>query len=386
MSAKGYNSHYNFDPQVNLFYMFASDQQLPVFYRIFPGNISGMKALNLSIKESGATKALAIGDKGFCSEENIQMLEETVLDYILPLRRDSSYLNYSRLEQALYDKAFDGHFMHYGRPVFYYTMPNYKAIITNKKPENPNKFEAYIYQENGVQGNSAQGNGEYVMWIKEQLITITQRQLLASLKQTPASLGADSEITDKELLDGLRRFVIKNKIKGVNFDSSKKTVIFVDRALRLEEERTYLSRIDDKVEGYDLEGYQDKQLSFGTIGLITNCISHDPKSVYLNFKTRMEVETVFDAYKNLLEADRSYMQSDNSMNGWMFINHISVMLYYKLLNLIKSKNMEGQISPQDVLIILQKINKVKINNEWHISEISSRNIKTLTKLGLPVTY
>ena len=61
--------------------------------------------------------------------------------------------------------------------------------------------------------------------------------------------------------------MIKNKIKGVNFDSSKKTVIFVDRALRLEEERTYLSRIDDKVEGYDLEGYQDKQLSFGTIGL-----------------------------------------------------------------------------------------------------------------------
>ena len=80
------------------------------------------------------------------------------------------------------------------------------------------------------------------------------------------------------------------------------------------------------------------------------------------------------------------MQSDNSMNGWMFINHVSVMLYYKLLNLIKSKNMEGQISPQDVLIILQKINKVKINNEWHISAISSKNIKTLTKLGLPVTY
>ncbi len=48
--------------------------------------------------------------------------------------------------------------------------------------------------------------------------------------------------------------------------------------------------------------------------------------------------------------------------------------------------MEGQISPQDILIILQKINKVKINNEWHTSETSSKNIKTLTKLSLPVTY
>ena len=60
MSAKGYNSHYNFDPQVNLFYMFSTDKQAPVFYRVFPGNISGMKALDLSIKESGIKNALVI--------------------------------------------------------------------------------------------------------------------------------------------------------------------------------------------------------------------------------------------------------------------------------------------------------------------------------------
>ena len=31
---------------------------------------------------------------------------------------------------------------------------------------------------------------------------------------------------------------------------------------------------------------------------------------------------IFYVYKNQLEADRNYMQSDASINGWMFVNHL----------------------------------------------------------------
>jgi hypothetical protein len=37
---RGYNSVRDYDPQVNLFYMFSVDKQEPVYYRMFPGNIS----------------------------------------------------------------------------------------------------------------------------------------------------------------------------------------------------------------------------------------------------------------------------------------------------------------------------------------------------------
>ncbi len=69
----------------------------------------------------------------------------------------------------------------------------------------------------------------------------------------------------------------------------------------------------------------------------------------------------------------------------MFINHLSVMMYYKLLNLIKSKDMISKTSPSDVLIMLQRINKVKINQEWYTGEVSSKSAKILAKLEIAVT-
>lgn len=41
MNVFGYNSKKDFDPQVNLFYMFSVDNQQPIYYIIFQCNISG---------------------------------------------------------------------------------------------------------------------------------------------------------------------------------------------------------------------------------------------------------------------------------------------------------------------------------------------------------
>ena len=70
LNKTGYNSQGSYDPQVNLLYIFSTDKQLPVYYRIFPGNITGMKALELTIRESELTNCTVVGDKGFCSEKN----------------------------------------------------------------------------------------------------------------------------------------------------------------------------------------------------------------------------------------------------------------------------------------------------------------------------
>ena len=47
------------------------------------------------------------------------------------------------------------------------------------------------------------------------------------------------------------------------------------------------------------------------------------------YKSRMEVETAFDAFKNTLEADRSYMKNDQAMEGWMFMNYLALLAYPK---------------------------------------------------------
>jgi len=76
--------------------MFATDQQLPVYYRIFPGNVHGMRALKLAIKEAGVKNTCVVGDRGFSSEANIHMLNEA---------------NYEPLQTRGYDQFFDRSYM-----------------------------------------------------------------------------------------------------------------------------------------------------------------------------------------------------------------------------------------------------------------------------------
>ncbi len=45
MNGIGHNSQKDFDPQINLMYMFSVDKQEPIYYRVFQGDVSGMKAL-----------------------------------------------------------------------------------------------------------------------------------------------------------------------------------------------------------------------------------------------------------------------------------------------------------------------------------------------------
>ena len=51
------------------------------------------------------------------------------------------------------------------------------------------------------------------------------------------------------------------------------------------------------------------------------------QTVYESYKQRGEIETMFDSYKNYLDADVSYMQNRYVLEGWLFANFIA-MIYY----------------------------------------------------------
>lgn len=286
----GFNSAQEYDPQVNLFYLFSTDLKMPAYYRVIPGNISGMRALKLTLDETGIKNCTLIGDKGFGSQENIGLLDKEGFDYILPLRRNNPNADYEKLESRSYKKAFDGHFFYKERPIFY-----------------SSKF---------VNGHT------YIM--------------------------------------------------------------FFDDKLRNQEQTDYLLRIEKKDEKYTMEGFHEKQLKFGTLLMVTNT-SLPPQEVYERYKSRMEVETMFDAFKNTLDADSSSMQSKESFESWVLINHIALIFYYRLQARLKKADLLKQYSAQDILERLIRIEKVNIKGRWVTSEINSKTMKLLEKLELPVT-
>ena len=76
------------------------------------------------------------------------------------------------------------------------------------------------------------------------------------------------------------------------------------------------------------------------------------KSLY---KQRWDIEQCFDYLKNSVSTSASYAHSDDYFRGWAFLNHISLLYYYGLLNALRNTKMDDKYSAQDVLKLTKNI-------------------------------
>jgi len=295
-SVPGYNSKGEFLPQIHMIFLFSLDHHMPSYFRIVAGSIRDVSSLVLTVKEAGIKNVVLITDKGFYSEANILALvkeRKEGLRYIIPLKRNSSLIDYSRIGQGN-RKAFDGYFLFEKRAIWYY------------------KYE----------------------------------------------------------LEG-------GNLKG------KKVIVFLDERLRAEEEKDYLSRIE-KNDTATLDNFFENQHRMGTIAVITN-LDKSGERIYNLLKSRVEIEIMFDAFKNVLNADRTYMRDDYQMEGWTFINFIALVFYYRLYRILADNSLLKRYTPNDVLIHLSRIYKLKIQDEWITSEIPKKTRDIVEKLNIPIT-
>jgi len=195
---------------------------------------------------------------------------------------------------------------------------------------------------------------------------------------------------DKRSFDGYFRF--DNRViwqysyhVGGGALKGKKIVVFLDERLKTEEEKDYIARMEDNKDSKKtIEDFYEIQYRQGTIAVITD-LDDDAERIYTVLKSRSEIETMFDVFKNVLQADRAYMRNDYQMEGWMFINFLALVFYYKTYGLLSDNDLLKRYSPKDVLIHLSRIHKLKIQDQWITSEIPKKTRDILEKLNLPIT-
>ena len=98
----------------------------------------------------------------------------------------------------------------------------------------------------------------------------------------------------------------------------------------------------------------------------------DAKKLYGTYKERELIEDGNKALKNVLDINASNLQDKETYTGWLFMNHISLMLYYLIFNRIKEKGMTSTYSVEDVIAILKRTTKQTINGK-EIIETGVRN-------------
>ena len=285
----GYSQDLQYGPQFNLMYIYSANSRMPVYYRLLPGNIRDVKAFKNCMLESGLTNAIVVADKGFYSASNVSLLQEGQIQFILPLKRNNSMIDYSSLVRNEF-KTGDCYFDHEKRVIWHKTFPT----------EN----DLYLY-------------------------------------------------------------------------------LFLDEQLRVREDVDYLNRVKTHPEKYSIEKYHAIKNRFGTIALLSS-LNVPAENIYQTYKSRIDIEVMFDGMKNILEADHTYMQNEQTLEGWMFINHITLQWYQYLYIELKEKRLIKKISVNDFIQLLTDVKKIRINNQWYLNEYTSYTQKLIEKLSIKI--
>ncbi len=165
---------------------------------------------------------------------------------------------------------------------------------------------------------------------------------------------------------------------------NQRLIVFLDSDLKNDEEKDYLQRLEANYENYSQQGFFDKQYDFGTIVMQTN-LNDAPQKIYELYKSRGQIEQSFDFLKNFLDADKIYLQNKYAVEAWAFINHISLLMTYIIYSKLKNKNLLSNFSVSDFISHLKYIHRLKCNDSFSVSEISSKTSVLLNSLDIHIT-
>ena len=130
----GYDSKKRYKPQINILYIFVLENYTgsPGYYKQYAGSTPDVNAfedllLDCNLK---AEDVIAVTDKGFISQKDFELLVESGLQYIIPLKRNNKFVKDSIPASPQY---YDAGFVYNHRPIVF------------KEVENDEDFRIFLY-------------------------------------------------------------------------------------------------------------------------------------------------------------------------------------------------------------------------------------------------
>lgn len=157
--------------------------------------------------------------------------------------------------------------------------------------------------------------------------------------------------------------------------------LYEDQDLKLDERKNLYHRLD--MGKMSREELQESMNTAGRILLLSN-LDIGEKELFELYKRRDSVEKMFRTYKDMLDADRLYLQDDRSVFGHVFISFLSLYGYCKLQNLLRNAELNTKLTPHDLLTIFKKVHIAETDNGTIISDTPKKVEQLEKKLNLNI--
>lgn len=154
---------------------------------------------------------------------------------------------------------------------------------------------------------------------------------------------------------------------------------FEDNRMAKEEDQTFLKLIEQGKRTQD--EYLKKRIHFGKIYFLSD-VDSDLKTIYYLYKDRQQIEYAFNVFKNLLDGDKMHLQDDKKVEGYVFVNFLSLYLYYLLLNKLKEAELSKKYSVNDILLHFSKVKVYEFNETEVKSEVPKKVREAAKSMGV----
>lgn len=113
----------------------------------------------------------------------------------------------------------------------------------------------------------------------------------------------------------------------------------------------------------------------------------EAKKIYLAYKERWDIEQCFDYLKNSVDIRAASQRSNESLLGWTFINHISLLYFYSLVLAIRKAELNNEWTPNEIIMMAKNIYKIYTagvlsKDKFIVSEMSKKDEELFHTLGV----
>lgn len=335
----GYNRDHDPLPQVNLGMVSAEHDQLPLYYRVYPGSIRDVSTLpNMAsyLDAFALAPTLFVMDRGFYSQANLAALTKQSWTFLMPLPRTTAL---------------------------------FKDLLTHH------------YQTVTALPNT--------MLFQDELLGHVRAAIPLNLAPVDAHIYYDPARAQAQAFRFLTPvWKAEYAVQGKTFHHIQKAQKALNAQVSGAASFFRLTQTDDNVTiSRDALALTQRLRPMGFTILLTNSSTLDALHALQWYRQKDVVEKSFDTLKHDLDRHRLRGHSTEAVTGRLFLKFLSLIIHAELTKAMRAQHLFAHYSLRELLCELKKIRVVEMANGKHVlTEISKRQqeIFKLLEIDAPV--
>jgi transposase len=331
----GYNRDKERLPQINLGVVYAEPSATPLLYSLYPGSVPDVKTLKNIVKKLSVfkvAKTLFVLDKGFYSAANLREMGSD-LQFLIPVPTGTKIAGECIERHAA-------------------TMVNTDNAFTHGKQ--------LLYR---IEDFATIGDRTYRLW----LILDTKRKQQQESDLHAAIIEVEHRVRERRESShtALHAFLDETYPEWHRYF----TIEYQSGSYGVQTNRSAIAQTVQR---------------FGTLVLLTNSTTLAAEEALSMYRKKDGVEKFFDAMKNGLDRKRLRIHSRRALEGMLFIDFVSLILYSHIERQLKSTPLGKHFTVHELFDELKKLSVVRLgDNQMILSEVTKHQNDIFKTFEIP---